>query len=94
MTANSAGSERRRTTINLIKDEWFFSLVASPDPGPPSLTVTVDVFAGEDDSVQFDEGLGVDASPHVTPVDCEAPAWLTGKPTSDLVSGARHIVFR
>ena len=54
----------------------------------------VDVFAGEDDSVQFDEGLRVDARTRVAPVDCEIPAWLTGKPTCDLASGDRHIVFR
>ena len=94
MTANSTGSERRRTTINLIKNKRFFSMVAGPDSSPPSLTVPVDVLAGEDDSVQFDEGFGVDARTRVTPVDCEIPAWLTGKPTGDLVSGDRHIVFR
>jgi len=56
--------------------------------------VSVDVLAGEDDPVQFDEGLGVDARTCVTPVDCKVPAWLTGKPTCDLASGDRYIVFR
>ena len=74
-----------RTTIYLVKNEWFFSMVASPDTCPPSLTVTVDVFAGEDDSVEFDERLRVDARTRVAPVDCEFPAWLTGKPTGDLI---------
>lgn len=78
-------SGRGRTTINLVKNEWFFSLVARPDTSPPSLTVTVDVFAGENDSVEFDERLRVDARTCVTPVDCEVPAWLAGEPTGDFV---------
>jgi len=87
-------SGRRRTTINLIKYERFFGLVASPDSSPPRLTVSVDVLAGEDDPVQFDEGLRIDARTGVTPIDCEVSAWLAWKPTGDLASGDRHIVFR
>jgi hypothetical protein len=68
-------------------------MVASPDSSSPSLTVSVDVFAGEDDSVQLDEGLGIDPRAGVTPVNREVSAWLTGNPTGDLVSGDRHIVL-
>ena len=87
VTANSQTSGRRRTTINPAEDEWFFGLVASPDSGPPDLAVSIDVFAGEDDSVQFDEGLRVNSRTGVTPVDCEVSAWLTGNPTGDFASG-------
>ena len=68
-------------------------MVASPDTSSPSLAVSVDVFAGEDDSVQFDEGLGIDPRAGVAPVNREISARLTGNPTGDLVSGDRHIVL-
>lgn len=56
--------------------------------------MSVDVLAGEDDSVQFDEGLGIDARAGVAPVNCEVSTRLTGSPTGDLVSGDRHVVLR
>ena len=54
----------------------------------------VDVFAGEDNTVQLDEGLGVDARTSVAPVYCKVSAWLTGDPASYLASRDRYVVFR
>ena len=68
-------------------------MVTSPDSSSSGLTVSVDVLAGEDDAVQFDEGLGIDTGASVTPVNREVSARLAGNPTGDLVSGDRHIVL-